>query len=438
MSRIGSTHSSWLYRPFLDLGPMPDGSPSCTVALEVDRRSLVEERHYPYFPQTIHHSFRDELIQDSGLAEYDVQNPLHLNSDLRTDHWRLLCEYAENFAYLRAEVQLRVVRVLTRLGLFRYVRSLVPADVYTRVDDDDHLAGMAFLRAWAGYLLQDGGLASEYDPKEFERVASAAPAGLWKIASCYSLVRTSVKEKADLLATEHWQALHEKAIREVGSALDRQDYLLAVSRFHRVGAFIPQMRRDAAETVRQMDLAEDYARQADFGEGIQRDYAEEIIQPVRQSRIKEAIWLGDLDTALARALAYRDVCRLDVYGWMFCGDVYLRRDDAENALCAYQEAVRLAPPCAGLLHFMVASRFEKLGEMGSALDHYLASLRSDHLAISSAEGALRLADRLGSPVRTWVQLHLQKLTEMRELSPIPKERAYRHFPAPSSSPEAVR
>lgn len=438
MAPIGSTYSSWLYRPFLDLGPMPDGSPPCTVALEVDRRSLVEEHHYPYLFQTAHHSFRVELIQASGLYEYDLENPLQLHSDLRTDHWRLLCDYVENFASLRAEVQLRVVRVLTHLGLFRYVRSLVPVDVYSRANDDDHLAGMAFLRAWAGYVLKDEGLGSEYDPREFERVVSAAPAGLWKIASCYVLVRASVKEKADLLATEHWQALHEKAIREVRSDLDRQDYLMAISRFYRVGAFIPQMRRDAAETVRQMNLAEDYARQADFGEGTRRDYAQQtIINPVLQSRVKEAIWLGDLDTALARAFAYRDACRLDAYGWMSCGDVYLKRDDTENALSAYQEAVRLAPPGASLLHFMVASCFEKLGEMGSALDHYLASLRFDHLAISSAEGALRLADRPGAPVHTWVQLHLQKLNEMRELSPIPKEPAYRHFPAPRSSTVAA-
>jgi tetratricopeptide (TPR) repeat protein len=180
------------------------------------------------------------------------------------------------------------------------------------------------------------------------------------------------------------------------------------------------------------------SRKADFGEQTQRDYAQQmIIYPVLQSRVKEAIWLGDLDTALARALAYRDSCRLDVYGWMSCGDVYLKQGDTQNALCAYQEALRLAPPGASLLHFMVASCFENLGETDSALEHYLASLRFDHLAISSAEGALRLADRPGAPVRTWVQLHLQKLNEVRESRPLPKEPAYRHFPAPRPSTQAV-
>jgi hypothetical protein len=266
MSSIGMTYSSWLHRPYLDLGPMPDGAPSHTVALEVDRRSLAEDHHYPYFAQTNSPSFRDELIFACGLAEYGVGNPLQLHPDLRTPDWQLLCEHLDTFAHLRAEVQVRVVRLLNRLGFFRYVRTLVPGDVDARIGANEHLSGLAFLRALAGYRLWLEGLEPAYRPEEFERVATTAPPGLSKIGAIYFMVRTSVKEQADLAAAQHWQAVHEKAVDEVRDDLDQQDYLMAVSRLHRVGAFIPQMKRDGAGTVRQMDLAEDYARQADYAD----------------------------------------------------------------------------------------------------------------------------------------------------------------------------
>jgi hypothetical protein len=64
-----------------------------------------------------------------------------------------------------------------------------------------------------------------------------------------------------------------------------------------------------------------------------------------------------------------------------------------------------------MTNFLLASCYEQLGQPESALDHYLASLRVDHLAVSSAEGALRLARRQGSPTLSWVRAHLDKLTE---------------------------
>lgn len=435
MSHIGMTYSSWLHRPYLDLGSMPDGAPSHTVALDVDRRCLVEGRHYPYFAQTNSPSFRDELILVSGLAEYDVDSPLQLDPDLRTPDWQLLCEHLDTFAQLAADVRVRVVRLLLRLGFFHYVRNLVPANIDAHLGRDDNVAGLAFLRALAGCRLWSEGLEPSYRPAEFERIATSAPEGLWKIAATYFMVRSSVKDHADLAATRHWQALHEKAVHEVRDDLAHQDYLMAVSRLHRAGAFIPQMQRDAEETVRQMDLAEDYARQADCGTGIQRLYAEEIIHPVRESRIKEAIWLGDLDTALARAEAHRDIRPLDMRGWLYCGEVHLKRHDTKEALAAFREAARVSPPGGGMTHFMLASCYEELGQPELALDHYLASLRIDHLAVSSAEGALRLAQLQGSPTLAWVRHHLHKLTELRDQLPPVEDAAYRHLPPPEPKPD---
>jgi tetratricopeptide (TPR) repeat protein len=403
------------------------------VALEFDCRSLVEEQCLPWFWSSLNPSFREAVVADSGLFRYGVGNPLELDRELWTDRWEMLCGYLAEFPSLEPDRQVRVARLLNRMCFFRYTRDLIPADVAARAHESESRSALSWLRAMAGYRLWMEDLDDSYSLDEFERLADSAPPGLMRINVLYQMVVQNVKEKADLAATEHWQELHRAAIDAARPDLDEHDYLMAMSRSYRVAAFIPQLRRDRDGVVRDMDLAEQYARQMDRGTEVQRAYARELLYPVGESRIKEALWLKDLDLALQRAVAHRDAHRLDARVWVHCGEVYVRRDEMAEALGCFREAARLAPPGGEVARFMAGQCYEELGELDAALDAYLAALRADPLGISSAEGLLRVSEALGSGVRFWAAEVLNDLERLRveqDDQPGKGDDAYRHLPPP--------
>ncbi len=439
MSEIGASFSSWLNRPYLDLGPAPEGVPNHTAALSVDCRSLFDGEDTPWFWSSLNPSFREALVADANLPAYQVSNPTELAAELRTDRWQQLCDYLADFRNLDAEVQFKVARMLNRMCFFRYTRALIPDNIAERAHESESLAALGWLRAMAGYKLWLDGEAPSYRLAEFERLAKSTRPGLTRINSHYQMVVQNVKHRADLAETEHWQQLHQAAIEEVRHELDEHDYLMAMSRSHRVAGFVPQMRRDAAGTVREMDLAEDYARRMDFGTEMQRRFARELMYPVQESRVKEALWIGELDLALRRAKAHRDNHLLDARVWLQCGEVHAQRDEPAEALECFRESVRLSPPGGDVARFLAGQCYECLDDPNAALDCYLGALRVDPLGISSVDGVVRVAKALGSNVYGWAEKRLQELEELRERQQDESEGGndtYRHLPVPE--PQAAR
>ncbi|WP_331740195.1 hypothetical protein OG613_45670 (plasmid) [Streptomyces sp. NBC_00015] len=427
MRDIGLTLPGFLSRPFFDLGLPCDDSPAYTAPLDVDRRNLTAPTDLPMLWQTMNASFREELIQATGFHEYTLTDPRQLDVGLRTPDWQVLVDNVENFADLDVKQKVKTLRVLNRLGLFRCTIDITSHDQFIEPSDDSS-AGVAWLRAYARYRLQNESEDVGYRIDEFEAIAVTAPPGLWKLAAIYQKVVQSVKHEGDVRAAEFWQEIHGVEIEKISSEISRQDYLMARSRFHRVHAFIPQMKQDSAGTQAEMELARKYAEDALYGDSVQLAYAREIAWPVRESLIKESLWNGDLDLALERAVNHRNADPFDARVWVNCGEVHLERGEAENALEAYREAARLAPPGGALINFMVGHCHEITGNSDLALDSYLASLSIDPLAISSAKGALRVADALGSRMRHWAQMQVEKLEEIGSASVPQPEPAYRKLP----------
>lgn len=431
MPFLGVSVSGWLHRPYLDLGPAPAGVPNHTAALLIDCRSLFENEETPWFWSSLNPSFREVLAADVGLAGYDVRTPLDLAPELRTDRWQQLCDLVSGFDGLTTETQVKVARMLNRMCFFSCTRAMIPATAVSRAPQGESASMLAWLRAFAGYKMWLDGDPVDYDLSEFEALAEAAPPGLAKINPLYQMVVQNVKVKGDLGATEYWQERHAAAIEAARKDLDEHDYLMALSRSHRVAGFIPQMKRDEAGTVREMDLAEEYARRMDFGTELQRAYAKELAYPVGESRVKEALWIGDLDLALQRATAHRDAHLLDARVWVQCGEVHVQRDELEEALRCFQEGIRLSPPGGEVARFLAGQCHEQLGDPNAALDCYLGALRVDPLGIGSAEGALRVAEQLGSGVLTWTRETLHRLEELSaQHEDTDGAYSYRNLPAP--------
>lgn len=147
----------------------------------------------------------------------------------------------------------------------------------------------------------------------------------------------------------------------------------------------------------------------DYGSEMQRAYARELQYPCRESRIKEALWLGDLDLALERATAHCAITPTDARVWIQIGEVQVERDDLEGALTSYLTAARFSPPGGEIAKYMAGQCYEQLGAPDAALDSYLSSLRIDPLGVSSAEKAQQVAKELGSPIEAWAQGLLSQL-----------------------------
>jgi tetratricopeptide (TPR) repeat protein len=421
----------WLYRPYVDLGPHPSRPPHHVLGIDFAYRSLAEERDLPRLQASLNPSFRTVLIEQGQLDAYDVASPQALPPELRTERWDALCGWVEHFPDLGQKAQVRVVWLLAKMCFFGEVTRLLPDSVLNDAALSPNHASLAYVRSWSRFRMQLDDPHQPYSIAEFERIANEAPPGIAQIDAHYQLVSQSAKYAGDLAATEYWQVKHRESIERWRADSDEFHYKLLMSRFHRIGGFIPQMRRDGPETVQEMQLAEDYARAMPRPDEMHSIGADEMLYPVLESRIKEALWVGDPDQARRRAIEITELAPHDPRAWLHRGQVHVETGEIEAALRAYQHAGRYSPPGREVAYFMVGQCQEKMGDIESACDSYTASLQADPYAISSAEALETVAGKLGATsICDWARQRCEVLRASAPTIVNPPVEPYRTFPPP--------
>jgi tetratricopeptide (TPR) repeat protein len=141
-----------------------------------------------------------------------------------------------------------------------------------------------------------------------------------------------------------------------------------------------------------MDLAEQHARAMVPADEAQQLLYLENLHPVLESRAKEALWLGDLDLALDRALRVVDVDAYDSRVWLELGQIRLRRHEPALAAEAYAVAAALGPPASAIARHMVGLCFRDLAQPHLAAFFFKAALDVDPRAISPHEEIQALPD----------------------------------------------
>lgn len=401
---IDCSFKGWLYRCYLDLGPSPADAPFHVRGIDLAYRSLVEDTSYSRIESSLNASFREALIAATGLHQYDVAAPTELPDGFRTEQWQRLCSYVDAFGDLPRMTQVRLGWVLSKLCFHRFVLDLLPASVDGRLEESDAMSTLAYLRAWSRYRLWFDDPAQPYSLAEFERIATQAPPGLSRIHASYQMVVQNAKLNSNLAACERWQVLHAVAIADYKDDLDEFSYQWLMSRYHRVGGFLPQMRRDKDGVAYEMARAEEIARALPREDPVQRVVADEMLFPCLESRMQEALWIGDLDLALERIKEYVSLSPLDPRAWLHQGEVLLQRNEVEGALSSFQQTIRLAPPGEEIAFFMAGQCYEIVDDLESAFDSYLNALRVDPLGFSSAERLEEVAIQLGQNAAVeWVR-----------------------------------
>lgn len=442
--RLDHSFTRWLFRPYLDLEPAAPDGPHHLQGIEFGFRSLTEDKPYPRIQSALNPSFRDALIHDTGLVEYGVATPFDLPEHLQTDRWRTLCEAMRSFDSLPTRSQVRLTWTVAKMCFQQAMLDLVPASIVERISESGDHASLAYLRAYSRYRMNLDDASLPYSIDEFQKIASEAPPGIARIDASYQVVVQNVKHHNDLAKVEFWQAKHMEAIEQSRAELDEFTYLLVMSRYHRVGGFVPQMRRQIEPMVREMDLAEQYALDLPRTDEFYRIAADEMLYPVLESRSKEAIWLEDYDLALERAQRTVKLSPYDARAWLHLGQIYIEREEPEEAVAAYRRSARLAPPGREIAWFMAGQCYEVLDDLESACDAYLSSLQADPLGIASAERLEDVATQLDyAPILRWVRPRLAEMEKLQVHTPAPRPQPYKHLPPPveqakadSSTPQA--
>jgi tetratricopeptide (TPR) repeat protein len=424
MSLLDDSLIVWLNRPYFDLGSFHGGLLH-VYGIEFSYRKLVEDvpisqNATSINPVTIIHpiSFRESLIRETGLFQYQVNNPLQLADELRTNRWNTLCNYLTHYHELQPVTKLRVINLLSSLCFHEAVLDYLPKISSSEIASCPTLAKLALRRAMSNLMLQSHNDTLD-NLEELENIASHAPLGsVSRFDAALHLVAYYSKIFRNLEAAKFWRSVTTQELDNIKNLLDNFTYKLLTSTYYRAIVLVPLLQQDKEIVAREMDLCESLAESLihECKDEIQQIAANENLMSVFESRTKEALWLRDVDLAEERARKLTQMEPLYSRYRLQLGEILIKQGKIEEAAQIYRSAARLGPPGTAIAWFMAGQCHEKLGEIDIACDCYLASVRMDSLAISAVERLNNLAPRLGdSALVNWSNMRLLQLQEQQKI-----------------------
>jgi tetratricopeptide (TPR) repeat protein len=304
-----------------------------------------------------------------------------------------LCEGLDHWRELTTDQQCRLALVLHGLGIYSPISSCIPDISKEEIATDPDNAGLAYRRASARYVLGLSDRTGDANLSELETIVIAAPPNQpVALHAALKVLVHKAKVGASLSELSAWRSCAERILNLIVPESDGFVGALLQSRFYRAIAFVPQCQGDRAEVVRLMDLAESYAFAATPTDEAQELLYLENLYPVMESRTKEALWLGDLDLALASAQRVIDIDPYDSRAWLELGQVRVKRNEYALAAEAYAAAATLGPPSSAVGRYMAGLCFRQLGQPLLAAFFFAATVEIDACAISSHDEIQALPD----------------------------------------------
>lgn len=408
---------AWLNQSYIDLSP-PVGTEHITPwGIEIAYRSFANSEDLPRFNSifpTNYRRFLRQVTQDDCIT-VAINLPSEVPREQRTGRWENLCSAVDTYHDLSAENGERLIWLLHRLCFHRLIVELTES---TRGSFETDIAqSRQVTRAIAlSCLAEDAG--AKPSGKYFERILDKLrPGSSAEVEVSYKVLIEHTKFNPNLEAAIMAATKHRDAIERSCGRLSKFRMDLLWSRFYRVRAFVPMLAGDMNGMVRDMDLAEQYARNATPASEPERCAALEILFPVLESRIREAQVLGDQSLAEQRARILVEAAPLNPRAWLHFGEALLNQEKYEEAIPVYREARRLGPPASQIALFNLGQCYEMLDEAEAAMDTYAELLELDPFAISAAERLASIAEEVGGRYRAWSASILNALS-LRKLGQI--------------------
>jgi hypothetical protein len=392
---LDSRFSTWLLRPYLDLGPLRTG-PTHARSIDAGWQAHADPASPSYLPQrALSPGFRIQLAEQAG-APYAVSDPRDLAEDLRTDRWRKLCQDIDLWPELSSARQCRLAALLHSMCLYDLLLELIPETRFGAGDGDPDAAQLAFCRASARFMHDLPRRRSSYETgtmSAFENIATDARSHAPVRFNATAMVFVQkAKARAPLAELDDWSKRLEIAFAAVENGGKGFAAQLFRSRFYRGLGFLPQHAGDRKALVRTMDIAEQQARDLTPTSAAEEILQRENLHAVLESRTKEAIWLDDLDLAASRAAELTRVDPYDSKAWAELGQIHYHQENWNRAAEAYVVAAMLGPPASSVGRYMAGVCLRKLGLDTLAAFLFKETLEIDPLGISSRQEILELPD----------------------------------------------
>ncbi len=341
-------------------------------------------------------SFRGELTEGFSSNKYSCTQISGLPVELRTKEWNKLLEFYNSYKKLSDSQKAIFLRLLCKLCFYKEVTSIEKG--YS-----DPVNKFQFeVNYWlliANYVqFSDAGV-GKYKISMFADLNKKITGNcLVKVNAIYQMVVQSVKEHNDLEAAIFWQDKHTVALKNIKEEIEPFVYKQLLSRYHRVGGFIPQMKNDPASCFDEMQSAEDVARDLINSKSnngklnfIYKICAKEMLFPVLESRIKEALWIKDFVLACERAHELQKLSPSDPRVYLHLGECLLMNNKIDDALLAYEKSIFFGVSNIEVSYFMLGQCYEKLGDIFRAQNAYKQSIEKDPEGISSFEALSELS-----------------------------------------------
>lgn len=420
-----------VYRPYLDLGHTISDAPFHVIGLDWSIDTFLTGNEHPFIQASVNESFRPELTV-SPLQQYAVESLTDLPDDLQSDRARHFI--AELRTVTPGHDNAKFYWVLSRLGFHRSVRELLPrkfesSDSWTKPSHSE----LTYLYHWTRFRLWLDDPTVDYAIDGFIDVATRSHPCRVKVDATYQIVMQNAKFSGSYDACEYWQNKHKLAIIESESDFTEDERARLWSRYHRVGGFLPQMRQDIRGVTREMEQAEQTIRNVASTSPSEEVARLEMLYPCIESRMQEALWMGDTDRALTWVNEYIEMKQLDPKGWLHRANIHLRRDDLASAAADFACAATLAPPGRSVASFMRGQCLAGLGDLDGALECYLRTIDDDPLAVSAVDAAYETAKDLGrQSMLPWLKARQEELRGMAAVVPDPPAEPYKHIAAPET------
>jgi tetratricopeptide (TPR) repeat protein len=351
-------------------------------------------------------AFRAQLASEAGDLQYAADDPRGLPSPLRTAPWEALCKALDEWHALPVERKCRLLILLHSLCFYALAEHLPSPYETTDWQRDVGAAELAFWAASSGFMVNLPKRMADYVDADLSVFAALAregpPASVVRFNGAVMVFVHKAKTGRPLDEISEWAAVVEGAFLDTVAGLRGFAAELLTSRFYRAMGFLPQRAGDKSELVRVMDLAERHATRLTASDDAEQILRSENLHAVMESRTKEAISLGDLDTALVRAQRVVEVDPCDSKALVELGEVRFMRKEWQAAAQAYLAAATLGPPASAIGRHMAALCFKELGETTLSAFLFKETLETDPLGISPRDEIRRLpAGPLFNALRDW-------------------------------------
>ncbi|MFE4455896.1 tetratricopeptide repeat protein [Nocardia tengchongensis] len=302
---------------------------------------LRSDSPFPAYQSITPGPLRALISLDAPDVPY-LEDPRHLAPQDRSESWSLLCDQVGDWDRLPRAQQLRVARVLTKLGFWQLVIDLTPDDPAERGNSEAR--PLAFLHATALFRLdardrtgitrmRDLAIAKAMDQ---ELTTSARLSAALNVAVHYARAPGGIGE------AKRWRGIAESM---ASSVQPNSLNLLLRSAYWRGLGLIQFIEGNHSEVALMMDRSEDFAHHAICeASGSESLAALENMNAVLETRARAAWTAGDLDSAERYFRRHIDHDRWDSKVHVRLADFLFRTGRVDEARDSYHHAAALGAP----------------------------------------------------------------------------------------------